>query len=93
MSNEMMSVNIWLAGRSYRIRIKAEDESVVRRAAKLADEKVTEVKDSYAGKDEQDFLAMSLLMYATESALSANNDPLMNDELKKMSSKIDKVIG
>ncbi len=87
-----ISITIWLAGRSYRIRIKPEEESAVRKAVKLADEKVNEMRTHYAGKDDQDFMAMCLLSYAADNAIETFNNPLLQEELEKMSKKIDKVI-
>src|SRR4051812_22061892 len=87
-----ISVSVWLAGRSYRIRIQPEEESAVRKAVKLADEKVKEMRNHYAGKDDQDFMAMCLLSYAADSAIESFNNPLLQNELNKMSAKIDKAL-
>lgn len=87
-----ISITVWLAGRSYRIRIKPEEESAVRKAVKMADEKVNEMRTHYAGKDDQDFMAMCLLSYAADSAIESFNNPVMQEELEKLSRKIDKVI-
>ncbi len=92
MEDELLSITVWLAGRSYRLRIKPEEESAVRKAVKLADEKVNEMRVHYAGKDDQDFMAMSLLTYAADSAIDSLNNPLLHEELTKMSKKIDKAV-
>ena len=92
MEEDLISITVWLSGRSYRIRIKPEEESAVRKAVKLADDKVNEMKSHYAGKDDQDFMAMTLLSYAADSAVESFNNPLLQDELNKMSKKIDAVI-
>lgn len=85
-------INIWLAGRSYPIRIKPEEESAVRKAVKLADQQVNDMRTHYAGKDDQDFMAMTLLSMAADSAIESFNNPLMNDELNKLSQKIDRAL-
>jgi cell division protein ZapA len=92
MEDNLLSITVWLAGRSYRLRIKPDEESAVRKAVKVADEKVNEMRAHYAGKDDQDFMAMSLLMYAADSAIDALNNPLLQDELKQITNKIDKVL-
>ncbi len=92
MSDETISIKVWLAGRSYPIRIKPEEESAVRKAVKLADEKIHEMKAQYAGKDDQDFMAMCLLSYAADSAIESYNNPVLQEELDKLSRRIDKVI-
>ncbi|MFI5195939.1 MAG: cell division protein ZapA [Chitinophagales bacterium] len=91
MEENLISITVWLSGRSYRIRINPEEESAVRKAVKLADEKVNEMRTHYAGKDDQDFMAMTLLSFAADSAVESFNHPLLQDELNKMSKKIDKV--
>jgi cell division protein ZapA (FtsZ GTPase activity inhibitor) len=92
MEEELISITVWLGGRSYRLRVKPEEESAVRKAVKVADEKVNEMRTHYAGKDDQDFMAMSLLMYAADSAIESFNNPLLQEELNKMSGKIDKAM-
>ena len=88
---ELIPVTVWLGGRSYRIRIKSEQEEAVRKAVKLAEEKVIEMRTHYAGKDDQDFLAMTLLTYATEVATGDTN-VLLKSEVDEMISRIDNVI-
>ncbi|MCW3123021.1 MAG: hypothetical protein JWQ38_2513 [Flavipsychrobacter sp.] len=85
-------VNVWLAGRSYPIRIKPEEESAVRKAVKLADQRVNEMRTHYAGKDDQDFMAMTLLSLAADSAIESFNNPVMTEELNKLSGKIDRAL-
>lgn len=92
MSDGLMAINVWLAGRSYRLRIKPEEESAVRKSVKLADDKISEMRTHYAGKDEQDFIAMCLLSYAADTAMDSFNDPLLVDELGKLGDKIDRAL-
>ncbi|MEI8279186.1 MAG: cell division protein ZapA [Bacteroidota bacterium] len=93
MSAELITINVWLGGRSYRISIKPEEEEAVRKAVKIADEKVIALRTQYAGRDDQDFLAMCLLMYASDNAIEPLHNPVMQSELKEMSDKIDQVLG
>ena len=88
----LLPVTVWLSGRSYRLRVKPDEESQVRKAVKLADQKITELRTHLAGKDDQDFLAMCLLMYAADTAIDVFNNPLLHDELKQIGDKIDRVL-
>ena len=93
MSEEkLISINVWLSGRSYRIRIKQDEEEAVRKAVKIADEKVTEMRHQYAGKDDQDFLAMTLLAYAADTAIDALQNPFLKTELAGMAEKIEQAM-
>jgi hypothetical protein len=92
MSEELISINVWMAGRSYRIRIHAGEEEAVRKAVKVADEKITEMRTHYAGKDDQDFIAMCLLMYAADSVIDKFHNPVVQKELGDMIKRIDEVL-
>ena len=85
-------VTLWIAGRGYRIRIKAKDEAAVRLAVKIADQRVTELRTSFAGKDDQDFIAMCLLMYATDQVTENGElNPVQKEMVNSMVERIDKV--
>lgn len=92
MSDNLLSINVWLANRSYRIKIKPEEEEAVRKAIKQADDKISQLRSSYAGKDDQDFMAMCLLSYAADGAIDALNHPALKEEFSKLSNKIDEAL-
>lgn len=83
----LMTINVWLAGRSYRIRIPPAHEAAIRRAVKGADQKIMELRQHYAGKDDQDFIAMALLMYATAEGQATSS--VTDDEIAALVKKID----
>ena len=90
--DKLIPINVWLAGRSYRIRVKPEEEEAVRKSVKVADEKIIEFRKHYAGKDDQDFLAMCLLMYAVDNTTESFHSPYIQKELSQLSEKIDKAL-
>jgi cell division protein ZapA len=93
MPDELIPVTLWIAERGYRIKIKKEDEAAIRLAVKLADERLAELRNSYAGKDTQDFLAMCLLMYATDQVTDPQQlNPVQQALVQEMEAKIDKAL-
>lgn len=88
-TEQLIGINVWLAGRNYRIRVRPEEEEPVRKAIKLADSQITELKNNYAGKDDLDFVAMALLMYAANSATEGNNISLIRHEIQELAGRID----
>jgi cell division protein ZapA len=90
--DNLISITVWLAGRSYRIRINPAEEESVRKAVKAADEKVKEMRTQYSAKDDQDFLAMVLLMYATDNTLNSLQNPVVQSELAQVIAKIDNAL-
>jgi cell division protein ZapA (FtsZ GTPase activity inhibitor) len=91
--DELIPVTLWIAGRGYRIRIKKSDEAAMRLAAKIADERINELRTTFSGKDDQDFIAMCLLMYATDQVSEGHSDdPVQQKQIANMIAKIDKVL-
>src|SRR6186997_210985 len=66
MSEQLIPATITIADRSYRIKLDAKDEEVVRKTLKTINDKIIEFKTLFAGKDMQDYIAMVLIWYATE---------------------------
>lgn len=64
---KLIPVNIVVADRSYRLKVRPEEEEQVRNAIKKVNQKILEFKTSYAGKDMQDYISMCLITYATQS--------------------------
>jgi len=83
----MIPVNITIADRNYRVRVSSEDESSVRNTVKIINDKITEYKTSFPGKDMQDYISMVLVWFATESK---NKNVSLNDE-KHLLNKLEQI--
>jgi cell division protein ZapA len=83
-------INIVLAGRTYRLKIKTEDEEKVRTMAKKLNEQLTVFKTEYAGKDMQDYLAMVLLWHVSEKLELPPANEVKTSQLEKIENLIDK---
>ena len=64
--SELIAISALVGDRSYRIKIRPEDEEVVRRTLKTINDKIIEFKTLFAGMDMQDYIGMVLVWYATE---------------------------
>lgn len=62
----LIAATVVIGDRSYRIKVRQEDEEVVRRTVKTINEKIIEYRAQFSGKDMQDYIAMVLAWYATE---------------------------
>ncbi len=93
--SEMIPVNILIGDRQYRIRINPGDEEQVRRTLKTINDKIIEFKTQFAGKDMQDYIAMVLAWFATQTP-AENASALLSKEtaeaLMKMEQQIDSVL-
>jgi hypothetical protein len=90
----LIPINIVIGDRSYRIRIKPEDESAVRTTLKTINDKIIEFKTQFAGKDMQDYASMVILWYATQTDPASGNDssPEFTDTLQKLEDQLDKML-
>lgn len=78
---EQLSIKVSIANRSYPLRITAEEQPKVMRAAENINKRVKEFEDNYAVKDKQDLLAMAALQFANEAmdGNSEKNDSFVQD--------------
>ena len=94
MSEELIPINILIADRTYRIKALPKDEEIIRKTIKIINDKIIEYKTQFAGKDMQDYIAMVVIWYATQSAednaTSGREDIL--EGLKKLEGQLDKVL-
>ncbi|MES2328458.1 MAG: cell division protein ZapA [Bacteroidota bacterium] len=84
--SELIPVNILIADRSYRLKIEAADEEMVRKTAALINDKIAEFKTHFAGKDMQDYVSMVLLWFATEQNQSGIDHVKWDEAASKLAS-------
>lgn len=59
-----LSIKVTIGNRVYPLTIGSEEEESIRKAAKLVNENIKELENSYAVRDKQDLLAMTALYFA-----------------------------
>ncbi len=91
----LIPINIVIADRSYRIRIKPEDEGTVRATLKTINDKIIEFKTQFAGKDMQDYVSMVILWYATQTDPRSPDgaSPDFTETLGKLEEQLDRILG
>src|SRR4249919_2652080 len=84
---ELIPINILIGDRTYRIKTSPADEEAIRRTLKTINDKIIEFKTQFAGKDMQDYVAMVLIWYATQT--SADTNPALEKEMADALLKIE----
>ena len=87
---DLIPINILIGDRTYRIKSLSKDEEVIRRSLKIINDKIIEFKTQFAGKDMQDYIAMVLIWYATQT--SADTNPALEKEFTEALLKMEQVI-
>ena len=83
---ETKQITVTIANRPYPLKIKAEDERIIRKIAHEINEKINRFQLSYTNKDKQDCLAMVILTYAID--LQKNKQLLASTQDNELSEKI-----
>lgn len=86
MEKNLIPLNITVGDRTYRIKTSPDDEETVRKTLKLINDKIKEFRGQFAGKDMQDYIAMVLIWFATQTHNTQQD--LMEDELLEELQKI-----
>lgn len=94
-NDNLLPVNIAIADRTYRLKVKSEDEEVLRKTVKIINEKIVEYKTLFAGKDMQDYVSMVLIWLATEETKTAEHIVDIQravDKITHLENQLDKVL-
>lgn len=88
-----ISIKINIADRIYPLKINADEEEIVRRAAKMINDRIKEFQENYAVKDKQDLLSMCVLHYATSTIkaekLVSSTDTDIADKVYQLDALLD----
>ncbi|WP_131535801.1 cell division protein ZapA [Pedobacter nototheniae] len=83
-----ISIKITISDRIYPLKVNMEEEEIVRRAAKMINERIKDYQENYAVRDKQDLLSMSLLHYATAvlrtENKAQNQDTAVADKVEEL---------
>ena len=90
--SEAQSISIRLGNRQYKLKVATENEESVRQSLVKITEKTNQLKQQFPGRDEQDYLAMTLIDYITThtnpSLAEQTSEPVNNTELHNRLQKI-----
>jgi cell division protein ZapA len=89
---DLIPINVLIGDRTYRVKIYPKDEEAVRKTLKVINDKIIEFKTQFAGKDMQDYLAMVVLWYATQSSPGDTIPEEMISIFQKMEEQMDRVL-
>ena len=64
---DAISIQLKLGPRTYKVKVALENESTVRQRVHELNEKINELKRTFPGRDDHDYLAMTLIDHITSS--------------------------
>lgn len=87
LNDSIINIKVGIAERIYPLSIKAEDEEMIRTAAKTINDKIKEYLNMYAAKDKQDILAMIAITFAVDN-IKNRNGALSDAHSEKMTNPL-----
>ncbi len=87
-----LTISVKIADRPYRLTIKKDEEEIIRKAAKLLNEKVKEFGENYAYNDKQDLLSMVAILFATKAISLEDQVKGKDNKLVNKLAEIEKVL-
>ncbi|MEO5673721.1 MAG: cell division protein ZapA [Chitinophagales bacterium] len=89
---DLVSVSVTIGERRYPLKIRAADESFVREAEHMINEKFNEFQLRFTGQEKIDYLAMSALMNFVDILKNQDHDGEQNAVLLQKITEADKML-
>ena len=92
--DEKLSIRINIGDKYYPLRIERNEEEVIRKAAKIINDKLSQYRSKYSKRDMVDLLAMTALQYTKKYIEYEVNDDQANfdEELKQLNIELEDYI-
>ena len=89
-----LSIRLNIGDKYYPMRINRDEEELIRKAAKIISDKLTQYRKKYAERDIVDLLAMTALQYTKDFLEREERENLstINDELKSVNIELEEYI-
>lgn len=81
--SEIISINVTIGDRMYPLKVRGEDEPIVRQAEQLINHKYSEFQLRFSGQEKLDYLAMSSLMNMVEIMKQQEDTSALQTELQE----------
>ena len=92
--DDKLSIRINIGDKYYPLRIERNEEEVIRKAAKIINDKLSQYRSKYSKRDMVDLLAMTALQYTKKYIEFEVNDDQANldEELKQLNIELEDYI-
>jgi len=92
--DDKLSIRLNIGDKYYPMRINRDEEELIRKAAKIISDKLTQYRKKYAQRDVVDLLAMTALQYTKDFLEREERENLstVNDELKLINIELEEYI-
>ncbi len=90
--NDQVLISIKLCNRTYRVKAAPENEATVRSTVQAINEKISDLKKNFPGRDDHDYMAMTLIDHITSSKDVKTSIGVESDEFVKQLEAINNLL-
>ncbi len=92
--DDKLSIKINIGNAYYPMRINRDEEEIIRRAAKIINDKLTQYQNKYTEREPFDLLAMTSLQYVKQLLECENKNDVssLTEELKQINEELEHFI-
>ncbi|MBA3647294.1 MAG: cell division protein ZapA [Chitinophagales bacterium] len=90
--SDTISINITIADRTYPIKVKANEQILIKEAERLINDKLYQFQMQFTGQEKLDYLAMSALMNVVEVMKINEEGTAVNEQVNKKLSEAELLV-
>jgi cell division protein ZapA len=90
---EEQTITVHIAERPYRLKIRKDEEEIIRRAVIEIDEKLREYSEGFSFQDKQDLLAMALLHFSSNCSRLEHDLAYREEETSIRLERLENILG
>jgi cell division protein ZapA (FtsZ GTPase activity inhibitor) len=90
---ELLSINIRIAGRNYQISALPEQEAIIREAGRLVNDRLLDEQKKKIKRDDQDILAVIAILNTVGWLSERSEKRMLQDKITQRITRLDELVG
>lgn len=89
---DSISILLKLCNRSYKVKVAPENEATVRKTMQELTDKLNDIKKNFPGRDDHDYMAMTLIDFITSAKMPSNNQTSDSVEISQKLQQLNQLL-
>lgn len=89
---DSISILLKLCNRSYKVKVAPENEATVRKTMQELTDKLNDIKKNFPGRDDHDYMAMTLIDFITSAKMPLNNQLADSTEISEKLQQLNQLL-
>ncbi len=89
---DSISILLKLCNRSYKVKVAPENEATVRKTMQELTDKLNDIKKNFPGRDDHDYMAMTLIDFITSAKAPISHDGSISNEFSQKLQQLNQLL-